>query len=149
MWLTLSCIRSDGFYRICGKTSSIERCLGNSLPLSATLSSIRRPRRRRVQPVDRAEATCSSSLNQCCIYAYRRTQLDRQMFDAALQWAMKADKTHFWRSYKKSTKLESPHDSVTTIKRTATMRNKTDEYVQLVLDNRHYSCLVQGRRPSN
>lgn len=52
------------------------------------------------------------------------------MFDAALQWAMKADKTHFWRGgNKKPAKIESPHDSVAAIKKSATPRMKTDEYV--------------------
>jgi phosphoinositide-3-kinase, regulatory subunit 4 len=52
------------------------------------------------------------------------------VFDAALQWAMKADKTHFWRGGgKKPAKIESPHDSVVAIKKTTTTRMKTDEYV--------------------
>lgn len=63
------------------------------------------------------------------------------MFDAALQWAMKADKTHFWRGYKKSVKLESPHDSVATIKKTITTRNKTDEYMRPAFDHRYHSSL--------
>jgi hypothetical protein len=43
---------------------------------------------------------------------------------------MKADKTHFWRGgSKKPTKSESPHDSVAAIKKAATTRIKTDEYV--------------------
>ena len=58
-------------------------------------------------------------------------QLERQIFDAALQWAMKADKTHFWRGYRKFTKLESPQDSVGAIRKASTPRVKTDEYVQL------------------
>ncbi|KAI9511419.1 ARM repeat-containing protein, partial [Russula earlei] len=53
--------------------------------------------------------------------------LNRQVFDAALQWAMKADKTYFWRGHKKPTKLESPHDSVAAIRRVASTRMKTDE----------------------
>ncbi len=52
------------------------------------------------------------------------------MFDAALQWAMKADKTHFWKGSKKPAKIESPHDSVAAIRKTATARMKTDEYVR-------------------
>jgi len=52
------------------------------------------------------------------------------VFDAALQWAMKADKSHFWRGgSKRSAKIESPHDSVAAIKKTTTARMKTDEYV--------------------
>lgn len=53
--------------------------------------------------------------------------LERQIFDAALQWAMKADKTHFWRGYRKFTKLESPQDSVGAIRKASTPRVKTDE----------------------
>jgi phosphoinositide-3-kinase regulatory subunit 4 len=58
------------------------------------------------------------------------------VFDAALQWAMKADKTHFWRGSKKPTKLDPPLDSVASIKKTATTRIKTDEYVQLAFISR-------------
>ncbi|KAH9960599.1 ARM repeat-containing protein [Lactifluus volemus] len=46
--------------------------------------------------------------------------LERQLFDAALQWAMKADKTQFWRGYKKSPKVESPQDSVAMIRKAIT-----------------------------
>jgi hypothetical protein len=62
---------------------------------------------------------------------------------------MKADKTHFWRSHKKSTKLESPQDSVVAIKKITSMRNKTDEYVLAAFDKFHHSSRVQGRRPSS
>ncbi|KAF7796314.1 hypothetical protein EIP86_007491, partial [Pleurotus ostreatoroseus] len=41
--------------------------------------------------------------------------LSRQIFDAATQWAMKADRTNFWRTHR-STKLESPKDSLATVR---------------------------------
>ncbi|KAI0305183.1 ARM repeat-containing protein [Multifurca ochricompacta] len=53
--------------------------------------------------------------------------LERQVFDAALQWAMKADKTHFWRGQRKVTKPESPHDSIATMRKAGTARIKTEE----------------------
>jgi hypothetical protein len=44
---------------------------------------------------------------------------------------MKADKTQFWRGYKKSPKVESPQDSVAMIRKaTTSLRIKTDEQVQ-------------------
>ncbi|KAH9994556.1 ARM repeat-containing protein [Russula compacta] len=66
-------------------------------------------------------------VDEFSLFTALKPPLDRQVFDAALQWAMKADKTHFWKGYKKATKLESPHDSVATIKKPATTRIKTDE----------------------
>ncbi|KAI0267262.1 hypothetical protein BC834DRAFT_870444 [Gloeopeniophorella convolvens] len=53
--------------------------------------------------------------------------LERQVFDAAVQWAMKAEKTQFWRSHRKAAKLDSPQDSVVAIRKTTTARNKTEE----------------------
>jgi phosphoinositide-3-kinase regulatory subunit 4 len=53
-------------------------------------------------------------------HANNDPQLERQIFDAALQWAMKADKTHFWRGHRKFTKLESPQDSVGAIRKAST-----------------------------
>ena len=42
-------------------------------------------------------------------------QLPRQIFEAAVQWAMKADKTQFWRSHR-SAKVESPRESMATVR---------------------------------
>ncbi|KAN0103594.1 ARM repeat-containing protein [Russula decolorans] len=68
------------------------------------------------------------SIDEFSLLTALKPPLDRQVFDAALQWAMKADKTHFWRGgSKKPAKIESPHDSVAAIKKTATTRMKTDE----------------------
>ncbi|KAI0364206.1 hypothetical protein BV20DRAFT_1108288 [Pilatotrama ljubarskyi] len=54
--------------------------------------------------------------------------LSRQVFDAAVQWAMKADKTQFWRSHR-SGKTESPRESMTTVRQSgsAASRARSDE----------------------
>ncbi|KAI0357817.1 hypothetical protein OH77DRAFT_1303761 [Trametes cingulata] len=54
--------------------------------------------------------------------------LSRQIFDAAVQWAMKADKTQFWRSHR-STKNESPRESMATVRQSgsAASRARSEE----------------------
>ncbi|KAI1792388.1 hypothetical protein LXA43DRAFT_1132877 [Ganoderma leucocontextum] len=55
--------------------------------------------------------------------------LSRQIFDAAVQWAMKADsKTQFWRSHR-SAKTESPRESMASVRQTggAASRTRSDE----------------------
>ena len=51
------------------------------------------------------------------IGVFDAVQLSRQVFDAAVQWAMKADRTPFWRSHRRVAKPESPQDSVATMRR--------------------------------
>ncbi|KAJ7628484.1 hypothetical protein FB45DRAFT_794341 [Roridomyces roridus] len=56
--------------------------------------------------------------------------LSRQIFDAAVQWAMKADKSTFWRGQRRVTsKPESPRESVVSLRKTGSIsRNpKSDE----------------------
>ncbi|KAF7343436.1 hypothetical protein MVEN_01776300 [Mycena venus] len=56
--------------------------------------------------------------------------LSRQVFDAAVQWAMKAEKSTFWRGQRRITsKTESPRESVVSLRKTGTIsRNpKSDE----------------------
>ncbi|KAF8635725.1 hypothetical protein AX15_000341 [Amanita polypyramis BW_CC] len=44
--------------------------------------------------------------------------LSRQILEAAIQWAMRADKASFWRSFKRGNpKVESPRDSVVSIRK--------------------------------
>ncbi|KAL1939405.1 hypothetical protein VTO73DRAFT_9961 [Trametes versicolor] len=54
--------------------------------------------------------------------------LSRQVFDAAVQWAMKADKTSFWRSHRPA-KSESPRESMATVRQTgnAASRARSEE----------------------
>ncbi|KAJ7672606.1 hypothetical protein DFH06DRAFT_96923 [Mycena polygramma] len=54
--------------------------------------------------------------------------LSRQVFDAAVQWAMKAEKSTFWRGQRRI-KTESPRESVVSLRKTGTIsRNpKSDE----------------------
>ncbi|RPD52474.1 ARM repeat-containing protein [Lentinus tigrinus ALCF2SS1-7] len=56
--------------------------------------------------------------------------LDRKIFEAGVQWAMKADKTNFWRSHR-STKSESPRESMASVRQSGTpssrVRSEEDE----------------------
>jgi phosphoinositide-3-kinase regulatory subunit 4 len=44
-------------------------------------------------------------------------QLPRQILDASVQWAMKGDKTGFWRGPRKANKTESPRESVVSLRK--------------------------------
>ncbi|KAJ3554276.1 hypothetical protein NM688_g3197 [Phlebia brevispora] len=50
--------------------------------------------------------------------------LSRQLFDAATQWAMKADRTHFWRTHR-SIKSESPKDSLAAVRSPGPISSRT------------------------
>ncbi|KAL4253381.1 Serine/threonine-protein kinase Vps15-like protein [Abortiporus biennis] len=50
--------------------------------------------------------------------------ISRQVFDAAVQWAMKADKTQFWRSHR-SSKTESPRDSMAAVRSAGAASSRT------------------------
>ncbi|KAG6877788.1 hypothetical protein C0993_003882 [Termitomyces sp. T159_Od127] len=68
--------------------------------------------------------------------------LPRQILDAAVQWAMKADKTSFWRTVRRSStaKAESPRESVIAVRKTGNStiaRNKSEE------DEAHLAKLQQ------
>ncbi|KAJ6463912.1 hypothetical protein C8R45DRAFT_1220032 [Mycena sanguinolenta] len=66
--------------------------------------------------------------------------LSRQVFDAAVQWAMKAGKSTFWRGQRRITsKTESPRESVVSLRKTGTIsRNPKSEE-----DETHLSKLQQ------
>ncbi|KAI0317986.1 ARM repeat-containing protein [Amylostereum chailletii] len=57
--------------------------------------------------------------------------LSRQVFDAAVNWAMKAEKSSFWRSHRRVvSKVESPQDSMARMRKTSTTgvpRSKSEE----------------------
>ncbi|KAH9058039.1 hypothetical protein EDB83DRAFT_2520935 [Lactarius deliciosus] len=100
-----------GIYCLCSKASPSQRCLGDPLPSPSLRHFLRDVR----------------DVDEFSLLTALKPPLERQIFDAALQWAMKADKTHFWRGYRKFTKLESPQDSVGAIRKASTPRVKTDE----------------------
>lgn len=58
-------------------------------------------------------------------------QLPRHILDSAIQWAMKADKTSFWNSFKKAaSKVESPRESMVSVRKHSTsVTKKSDECV--------------------
>ena len=60
-------------------------------------------------------------------------QLPRQILDASVQWAMKADKSAFWRGPRRGVnKVESPRESVISMRKTGSIgiaRNKSEESV--------------------
>ncbi|KAH7910911.1 hypothetical protein BJ138DRAFT_1126480 [Hygrophoropsis aurantiaca] len=58
--------------------------------------------------------------------------LSRQVFDGALQWAMKAEKTMFWRGHRRAaSKIESPRESIVSMRKAGSAsvvgRNKSEE----------------------
>lgn len=55
--------------------------------------------------------------------------LSRQIFDAAVQWAMKSDKSNFWRGQRRSARTESPRESVVAIRKSGNTiaRNRNEE----------------------
>ncbi|KAI0922943.1 hypothetical protein AcV5_009802 [Taiwanofungus camphoratus] len=59
-----------------------------------------------------------------------KPSLSRQVFEAAVQWAMKSDKSTFWRSHR-SSKSESPRESLATVRQSGTVgtraRSEEDE----------------------
>ena len=94
-------------------------------------------------------------------------QLPRQILDASVQWAMKADKSAFWRGPRRGVnKVESPRESVISMRKTGSIgiaRNKSEELVfnnlpmwtivddgQLIRDEMHLMKLQQlGMTPSD
>ncbi|KAI0058381.1 ARM repeat-containing protein [Artomyces pyxidatus] len=68
-------------------------------------------------------------INEMSLLTAMKPPLSRQVFDAAVQWAMKADKTQFWRSHRRAvSKLDSPQDSVAAMRKpNSTARNKSEE----------------------
>ncbi|KAL1709450.1 hypothetical protein EV121DRAFT_252818 [Schizophyllum commune] len=54
--------------------------------------------------------------------------LSRQIFDAAVQWAMKSDKSNFWRGQRRA-RTESPRESVVAIRKSGNTiaRNRNEE----------------------
>ncbi|KAF5384296.1 hypothetical protein D9615_003308 [Tricholomella constricta] len=67
--------------------------------------------------------------------------LPRQILDAAVQWAIKADKTSFWRGSRRSAaKIESPRESVMSVRKSGNStiaRNRSEE------DEAHVNKLQQ------
>ncbi|KAI0753275.1 hypothetical protein C8Q80DRAFT_1096117 [Daedaleopsis nitida] len=56
-----------------------------------------------------------------------KAPLSRQIFESAVQWAMKADKTQFWRSHR-AMKSESPRESMATVRSgSAASRARSEE----------------------
>ncbi|KIY49828.1 hypothetical protein FISHEDRAFT_40447 [Fistulina hepatica ATCC 64428] len=80
-----------------------------------------------------------AEINEQSLLLAMKPPISRPIFDAAVQWAMKAEKSAFWRGQRPSvSRNESPRDSVVSIRKTGTtlMRNsKSDE------DDAHISRL--------
>lgn len=75
--------------------------------------------------------------------------LPRQILDAAVQWAMKADKAGFWRGHRRpgnSSKAESPSESVISVRKAGTMIAKNNRSEE---DESHLTKLQQlGMTPT-
>ncbi|KAG6841356.1 hypothetical protein C0991_011899 [Blastosporella zonata] len=80
-------------------------------------------------------------INELSLLMTMKPPLPRRVLDAAVQWAMKADKTSFWRGARRnSVKVESPRESVMSVRKTGNStitRNKSEE------DEVHLSKLQQ------
>ncbi|KAH9474804.1 Phosphoinositide 3-kinase regulatory subunit 4 [Psilocybe cubensis] len=70
-------------------------------------------------------------INEQSLLVAMKPPLPRQILDAAVQWAMKADKSAFWRGPRRSTKqVESPRESVISMRKTGNAgiaRNRSEE----------------------
>ncbi|TFK75636.1 ARM repeat-containing protein [Pluteus cervinus] len=68
------------------------------------------------------------TIDEPTLLAALKPPLPRQILDAAVQWAMKADKSMFWR-VRRGIKAESPKDSVMAFRKAgnALSRNKSEE----------------------
>ncbi|KAH0578433.1 hypothetical protein H2248_003581 [Termitomyces sp. 'cryptogamus'] len=71
-----------------------------------------------------------------------KSPLPRQILDAAVQWAMKADKTSFWRNVRRSStvKVESPRESVIAVRKSG---NSTITKIKSEEDEVHVAKLRQ------
>ena len=63
------------------------------------------------------------------------SQMPRHIFSAAVAWAMKADKSTFWKGYRRGGNkgdTQSPKDSVAAVKKSpGVIQRKSEEYVSL------------------
>lgn len=75
----------------------------------------------------------------CNLTLLKRGQMSRQVFDGAVTWAMKADKTHFWKSQSTKSKTTSKPESAkeglaATARKSGGPRasvSRTEEYVSV------------------
>ncbi|KAF5350674.1 hypothetical protein D9756_008730 [Leucocoprinus leucothites] len=56
-------------------------------------------------------------INEQSLLTVMKHPLSRQILDASVQWAMKGDKTGFWRGPRKTNKTESPRESVVSLRK--------------------------------
>jgi phosphoinositide-3-kinase regulatory subunit 4 len=66
------------------------------------------------------------------MFAAHVLQLPRPVFDGAVQWAMRAEKTTFWRGHRRpASKVESPRESIVSMRKGGSTagigRNKSEE----------------------
>lgn len=94
--------------------------LVHSLSLLETLPQSRRSRHRWAKFTYGYEAAGKSPGSNDVLLApnvISLNQLLRQILDASVQWAMKGDKTGFWRGQRKTNKTESPRESVISLRK--------------------------------
>ncbi|KAL0946172.1 hypothetical protein HGRIS_012435 [Hohenbuehelia grisea] len=61
-----------------------------------------------------------ATIDEYSLLMAMKPHLSRQIFDASVQWAMKADKTSFWKGYRRTTtKTESPRESMVAMRKSA------------------------------
>lgn len=147
-----------------------QRYMVHPLPIFAALPQIGCGKCQRAEPTCRHEASCTCSALSICSMFFTHVvsdQLPRQILDAAVQWAMKAEKSAFWKGPRRApTKVESPRESVISMRKTGNSgitRNRSEECVlpfflvqcvlvlnQSVRDETHLTKLQQlGMTPSD
>ncbi|KAK0451864.1 hypothetical protein EV421DRAFT_1773494 [Armillaria borealis] len=74
-----------------------------------------------------------ASIDEQSLLATMKPPIPRQIFDAAVQWAMRAEKSSFWRGARRS-KVETPRESVMSLRKSTSTMPKTksdDDETQL------------------
>jgi hypothetical protein len=103
-----------------------------SVSIAAAFFEVRCRRDRRVQHVIWFKASrMSDAMFDLTGILTLLAQLSRQVFDGAVQWARKAEKTYFWKGQRRSgSKVESPRESVVSIRKSGSVitRTKSDEF---------------------
>lgn len=122
--------RSRGFHKLCWAASSSKRYMVHFVSIFTTLHEVRYRHNRRAELAQHNETTSESFLvmfNE----VHLSWQLPRQILDSSVQWAMKADKSTFWRGARRpANKIESPRESVLSMRKgnnTGIAKNKSEE----------------------
>lgn len=150
-WAILTCFicRSGCFSGVCRKETACNRRLVHTLSWLATTPEIGYSSYHGIQLAYDRQAPGTLSGRACSeTFADINLQLPRQIFDAAVAWAMKGEKSQFWQglrstSGKSSSKAETGKEAMVSMKRSGSMtlskvgNIETEEYVGSPTKRRH------------